>query len=378
MKIPVDVPDHPYAVHVGAGIRGRVGPVTADTTRALRTLVVTQEPIASHWLDDVTASLDDAGLDVEVVEVEDGEAAKTVDTLKDLWDACARVGLQRRDVVVALGGGVVGDLAGFTAATFNRGIDVVQVPTTLLAQVDASIGGKTGIDLPSGKNLVGAIHQPAAVVADTDLLTTLPRRVLREGFGEIVKHALIAAPDLFADLERAGGDILDDVDGRPDLVRRNVEVKAAVVAGDVDERGARAHLNLGHTYAHALESLTGYDTWWHGEAVAAGTLVALALGELLELHGTGLRRRTTALYADLGLPTGAPVLDRDAVADLMARDKKADKVVRYVVLERLGVPTVVCPSRADIDAALDLVEDPAITPPSDGAATPDVDREVTA
>ncbi len=365
MKIPVEVPGHPYHVHVGPGIRGRVGPLAADHTRALRALVVTQEPIARHWLDDVAASLDDAALDVYVATVPDGEVAKTPETLVGLWEECAAAGLQRRDVVIALGGGVVGDLAGFLGATWNRGIDVVQVPTTLLAMVDASIGGKTGIDLASGKNLVGAIHQPVAVVADTDLLSTLPRRLLREGFGEVVKHALIADPELFDDLVRAGADLLDDQRGRPDLVRRNVEIKAAVVSADVDEQGPRAHLNLGHTFAHALESLTGYDTWWHGEAVAAGTLVALALGEQLGLHGGDLRRRTTELFAALGLPTGVPVLDRDAVADLMARDKKADRVVRYVVLEKIGSPTVVCPTRAEIDAAIDVVEDPSVRPPDD-------------
>ncbi|MBY5164046.1 3-dehydroquinate synthase [Salsipaludibacter albus] len=367
MKIPVEVPDHPYDVHVGPGIRGRVGPLAADHTRALRALVVTQDPVAAHWLDDVQTSLEEAGLEVTVVTVPDGETAKTSETLVDLWSRCAAAGLQRRDVVVALGGGVVCDLAGFLAATYNRGIDVVQVPTTLLAQVDAAIGGKAGIDLPVGKNLVGAIHQPAAVVADTDLLETLPRRVLREGFGEVVKHALIAAPDLFDDLTTAGAAVLDDRDGRADLVRRNVEVKAAVVAADVDEQGVRAHLNLGHTYAHALESLTGYDTWWHGEAVAAGILVALALGEQMKLHGRAIRRRTTELFGALGLPTGVPVLDRDAVADLMARDKKADRVVRYVVLDAIGSPTVVCPTRAEIDAAIDVVEDAAVRPPGDDA-----------
>lgn len=352
MKIPVDVPDHPYDVHVGPGIRGRVGPLAADHTRALRALVVTQDPVAIHWLDDVRASLDDAGLEVTVATVPDGETAKTSETLVELWSQCAAAGLQRRDVVVALGGGVVCDLAGFLAATYNRGIDVVQVPTTLLAQVDASIGGKTGIDLPAGKNLVGAIHQPAAVVADTDMLETLPRRVLREGFGEVVKHALIAAPDLFDDLTAAGSAVLDDRDGRADLVRRNVEVKAAVVAADVDEQGVRAHLNLGHTYAHVLETLTGYEAFLHGEAVAVGMLVALKLGERLGLHAPHLHDRTHSILTRLGLPTTAPLLDPHEVLAVMARDKKADAGIRYVVLEDLGAPTVVQPDPDDVLAAI--------------------------
>ncbi len=362
-EVRVEVPGAPYDVHVGPGRRHDVGTITASTTRARTTAVVTQAPVAAHWLDDVVAALAGAGLAVEVVVVPDGEAAKDPATLARLWDDFAGIGLERRDVVVALGGGVVGDLAGFAAATFNRGIDVVQVPTTLLSQVDASIGGKTGIDLGAGKNLVGAIHQPAAVVSDTDVLATLPRRVLVEGFGEVVKHALLADPVLFAELEGDAGQVVDHVAGRGDLVARNAAIKARFVAADAHEHGVRAHLNLGHTYAHALESLTGYATWWHGEAVAVGTLVALALGEVLGHHDEDLRARTTRLLGTLGLPVAAPELDRDAIAAVMARDKKADAGMRYVVLDGLGSPRVVTPTRAQVDAAIDRVERPDAPPP---------------
>lgn len=363
MTIHVDIPGHGYDIHVGAGVLSRVGPVTADVTRALQTLVVTQQPIADHWLEPVVSSLDAAGFDVTVEVVPDGEQSKDVETLSQVWAACAREGLQRRDAIVALGGGVVGDLAGLAAATYNRGIDLVQVPTTLLAQVDASIGGKTGIDLPSGKNLVGAIHQPVVVVSDTDTLATLSPRVLREGFGEVVKHALLADAGLFDELTRTASSLLEPGHDLSGLVATNAAIKAKVVSEDEREKGRRIHLNLGHTYAHALEAITGYETWLHGEAVAVGLLVALALGERLGLHGPKLRRDTMVILEQLGLPTAAPVLDKDKVHAIMARDKKADGRVRVVVLERLGSATVVKPSREDLDAAIAMVEDAAVVWP---------------
>lgn len=365
ITVRVEVSDGPYDVHVGPGVRHDLGRMVAATTRARRVLVVTQAPIAEHWLDDVRAALVGAGIEVEVAQVADGEHAKAPAVLAGLWDTCARVGLERRDAVVALGGGVVGDLAGFVAATFNRGIDVVQVPTTVLSMVDASVGGKTGIDLPAGKNLVGAIHQPAVVATDTEVLSTLPQRVRREGFGEVVKHALIADPVLLADLEARAATIVADADGHDDLVARNVAIKARFVAADAHEHGVRAHLNLGHTYAHALEALTGYATWWHGEAVAVGTLVALALGEELGLHGPDLRTRVTELLGALGLPVAAPVLDRDAVLAVMARDKKADDGIRYVVLDEPGSPRVVSPTVDQVGRAIDRVESPDAVPPGD-------------
>lgn len=365
MTLRVDVPGHAHEVHVGSGVLSRVGPVTARETRALQALVVTQQPVADHWLDPVVSSLEGAGLDATVLVVPDGEVHKDVRTLELVWEECARIGLKRRDAVVALGGGVVGDLVGFAAATWNRGVPLVQVPTTLLAQVDSSIGGKTGIDLPFGKNLVGAIHQPVAVITDTDTLATLPRRVLREGFGEVVKHALLSDTGLLESLREQGAGLLDREQSLNDLVSRNVAIKAAVVAADERERGGRAHLNLGHTYAHVLEVLVGYGTWWHGEAVGVGILVALALGERMGLHGPRLRRDTAALLAELGLPTASPVLDLEQVHEVMARDKKSDGRVRFVVLEGLGAPTIVKPSREDIEAAIHAVADPGLQWPPD-------------
>jgi 3-dehydroquinate synthase len=354
--VTVDLPDRPYDVHVGRGLLSSVGEVVASTTRARRVLLVSQPPIAHHYAATVEASLQAAGLEVHRHVFPDGEAHKTSASLEGVWDSAAEAPLERRDAIVALGGGVVGDLAGFAAASYNRGIAVVQVPTTLLAQVDAAIGGKTGIDLPQGKNLVGAFHQPAAVVCDVDTLATLPDRIRTEGFGEVVKYGLIRQPSILDDLEARLDDArAGDPDLLTDLVARSAAVKAAVVAADERESGERAHLNLGHTYAHVLESLTGYEAFLHGEAVAVGMLVALRLGERLGLHGPDLHDRTLALLEGLGLPTRAKRLDPDAVLRVMARDKKADGGIRYVVLEGLARPVVVQPDLAGVLAAVDSV-----------------------
>ena len=355
-RVHVDLPGRGYDVVVGRGVLAEVGGVVAATTRARRVLLVTQPPVAHRYADRVAESLDGAGVEVHRHVFADGEAHKTTGTLAGVWHAAADVPLERRDAIVALGGGVVGDLAGFAAAAYNRGIDVVQVPTTLLAQVDAAIGGKTGVDLPQGKNLVGAFHQPAAVVADVDTLATLPPRTRIEGFGEVVKYGLIRDPSVLDTLETR---IDEATAGAPDLleelVLRSASAKAEVVAADEREAGDRAHLNLGHTYAHVLETLTGYEQFLHGEAVAVGLLVALRLGERLGRHGPDPYRRTRALLAALGLPIASPRLDPDAVLDVMARDKKADGGIRFVVLDELAAPVVVRPDPADVLAAVDDV-----------------------
>ncbi len=358
--VEVALPARSYPVVVGESLLARAAELGRPPARATRALLVTQEPVvgAGH-VAPVEASLRAAGLAVTRHVVPDGEPAKDLGVLGTLWHACAAVPLSRDDVVVAVGGGVVGDLAGFAAATYNRGVAVLQVPTTLLAQVDAAIGGKTGINLAEGKNLVGAFHQPTAVLCDTGTLATLPRRLLVEGLGEVVKYGLIRDPRVLELLEAApvGADGL-----RPspallrELVERSVAVKAAVVAADEREGGERAHLNLGHTYGHAVEALTGYGSVLHGEAVAIGTVVALRLGERLGRTPPALARRGEALLERVGLPVRGPSLDRDAVWDLLARDKKAGADgVRFVVLDDLGRPAVTTPDRADVDAVLDAL-----------------------
>jgi 3-dehydroquinate synthase len=357
--VEVALADAPYPVVVGAGmLAGLLDHLTLPETAA-NAFVVTQRPVmAAGHVGAVETALRGAGLTVHRHEVPDGELAKDVAVLAELWDACVDVPVGRGDLIVAVGGGVVGDLAGFLAATWNRGIAVLQVPTTLLAQVDAAIGGKTGINLPGGKNLVGAFHQPIGVVCDVSTLATLPERIRVEGLGEVVKYGLIADPVILDLLEAdPDGAMAGDPSLLRELVERSARVKAAVVAADEREGGVRAHLNLGHTYGHAVEALTGYADVLHGEAVAVGTVVALRLGQRLGRTPADVVERGEALLERLDLPVIGPARDRDEVWAAMARDKKATREgVRFVVLDGLAQPVVVPVDRADVDAVLDELE----------------------
>ena len=384
--IEVALSDAPYPVLVGDGFLDGLGDHLDVLAGASTALVVTQQPVidAGH-VAPIEAALEARGIEVVRHLVPDGEVAKDVAVLAGLWDAAADAALSRRDVVVAVGGGVVGDLAGFAAATYNRGISVLQVPTTLLAQVDAAIGGKTGINLAAGKNLVGAFHQPVAVVCDVATLDSLSPRLLIEGLGEVIKCGLIADPRVLELLESlvaqpssgVAGSTRDEGGGAdgslvvgPDvgwldrdvlleLVRRSVAVKAEVVAADEREGGIRAYLNLGHTYGHAVESLTGYSRVLHGEAVAIGTVVALRIGARLGRTPEPVVARGEELLAAVGLPTRGPRLDREAAWRAMTRDKKAaGGQVRFVVLDDLAQPTVVVPDRAVVDEVLDALVAP--------------------
>ncbi|MEX0869111.1 MAG: 3-dehydroquinate synthase [Nitriliruptoraceae bacterium] len=353
--IDVPVAASPYRVVIGENILADLGDVVDLPAGVTRALVVTQDRIAqAGYVDTVERALSSAGIDIARHGVPDGEQAKDVAVLHDVWRAAAGHALSRRDVIVAVGGGVVGDLAGFAAATYNRGIGVLHVPTTLLAQVDAAIGGKTGINLPEGKNLVGAFHQPLAVLCDVAVLRTLDERTLTEGFGEIVKYGFIADEAVLDRLESAPADGKRDAALLIDLVHRSVAVKAAVVAADEREVGARAFLNFGHTVGHAIETLTGYGTILHGEAVAIGMVAALKIGVAMDVTPAPLVDRAQSLLGSLGLPVRPPSLPREAMWQIMARDKKADaNGVRFVVLEALGDPTLLTPHRALVDAVLD-------------------------
>ena len=343
VTIPVAVPGAEHEVLVGPGALGRLGALPWPETARRAALVVDSTVAGLHAAPVVTA-LRGAGLEVELFELPAGEEAKTLRTLEGLYRGFAALPLNRGDVVVALGGGVVGDLAGFAAATWNRGVAVVQVPTTLLAQVDAAVGGKTGVNLPEGKNLVGAFHQPLAVVADTATLATLPGRELRAGLGEVVKYGFIADVAVLDLLEQRAEEVLaGDEALLAELVRRSIAVKAAVVAGDEREAGRRALLNYGHTIGHAIESLTGYGIYRHGEAVGLGMVAAARLGERLGVSEAGLAARTVAVLELLGLPTGGVALDPGQVWAVLARDKKVSAGVRFVLCRRPGDALVVDP-----------------------------------
>lgn len=353
--IEVALRDRAYPVLVGDGWLDSLTERVPLPGEARRALLITQDPVvAAGHVTVVETALRAAGIEVTRQLVPTGEAAKDVAVLADLWGVCADIALRRTDLVVAVGGGAVGDLAGFVAATYNRGVAVLQIPTTLLAQVDAAIGGKTGINLPAGKNLVGAFHQPFAVACDVATLQTLPPRILREGLGEVVKYGLSHDPILLTLLESAPSEILrGEVTLLEELVGRSARVKARVVAADEHEAGERAFLNLGHTYGHAVEALTGYEQVLHGEAVSIGLVVALRLGVVLGRTPPGLVGRTERLLTDLGLPIRPPALPTDEAWQIMARDKKAGADgVRFVVLDDLASPVVVTPDRAQVDAVL--------------------------
>jgi shikimate kinase/3-dehydroquinate synthase len=318
-RVAVRIPGSPYEVCIGAGLLRQAGPWLAELGLAGHAAIVTQPALASLYGDLLQASLAAAGIQSTVVLMSDGEAAKDLATVSMLYDEFLRLGLERSSTVVALGGGVVGDVAGFAAGTYLRGLPVVQIPTSLLAMVDSSTGGKTGVDLPGGKNLVGVFHQPRGVLCDTDALATLPAVELRCGLAEVVKSAIIADEDLFALLE----DTVRQAETWPlaEIVRRSVAIKAAVVAADPTEQGLRATLNLGHTIGHAVELASGYR-YRHGEAVSIGLVGAARLAANLGLCEGELPGRVARLLEDIGLPTSYSCLDPEVVQAGLAADKK--------------------------------------------------------
>jgi 5-deoxy-5-amino-3-dehydroquinate synthase len=328
ITVPVALPDRPYDVLVGKGARHRLAEVLPVGVR--RAAVVTTPAIGV----DV-----DPGVEHRVFPMGAGESAKTLATVEALCRDFARWGLTRGDCVVAVGGGVVTDTAGFAAATYHRGVPVVHVPTTLLGQVDAAIGGKTGVNLPEGKNLVGAFWQPAAVLCDTEVLESLPPREYRSGCGEMAKYRFLGAEGL---LDLA----LDE------KVAECVRIKAEVVAGDERESGRRATLNYGHTLAHALETAGAYDLR-HGEAVAIGLVFAAELAAALDRIGPERVAEHRATVEAYGLPTTLPEgVDTDELVALMGRDKKAVDGLVFVLDGPSGVEVVSGVSRPAIDAAL--------------------------
>ena len=279
----------------------------------------------------------------------DGEGFKTLQDVNRVFDALLEAGADRRTVLVALGGGVVGDMAGFAAATFQRGVPFIQVPTTLLAQVDSSVGGKTGVNHALGKNMIGAFHQPLAVIADTDTLLTLPQRQLGAGLAEVVKHGAIRDGGFFAWLEAHALALRDrDPQALAQAIHRSCEIKAEVVAADERETGERALLNFGHTFGHAIEAAQGYGQWLHGEAVAAGMVLAARFSASegrLDAPGAD---RLAALLAGLGLPVKPPAMTPARWLEFMARDKKNQQGrITLILLEALGRAVIVKDTRAE-------------------------------
>jgi 3-dehydroquinate synthase len=330
-----------YDVVIGSGLIDRAGALLADVIPRKRTAIVTDETVAALHADRFVAALKAEGFTGRLIVLPLGEETKSFDGLADLCDRLLATGLDRGDVITALGGGVIGDLTGFAAAIYKRGIDFVQVPTTLLAQVDSSVGGKTAIDTPRGKNLIGAFHQPKRVLADLDVLSTLPEREVRCGYAEIVKYGLLGDFAFFERLEKTCARVLAlEPEALAEAVHRAVAMKAEIVAEDETERGRRALLNLGHTFGHALEAETGFGaTLLHGEAVGAGMALAFRFSAALGLCSGQEAKRAVAAIAAASLPTTLDEIriepfEADRLIAHMAQDKKAEGGALTFILAR--------------------------------------------
>lgn len=329
--VRVGLDDRAYDVVVGGGLLDQAGVHLAPFLKQGRTAIVSDESVWALHGERLTAALAAAGISSQAIVVPAGEPSKSWETLADVSDRLLALELDRGDLIVAFGGGVVGDLAGFAAAIYKRGIDFVQIPTTLLAQVDSSVGGKTAIDTPRGKNLIGAFHQPRLVLADLDILATLPDREMRAGYAEIIKYGLLGDFAFFEWLEANAAAVLArDPDALAYAVARSVEMKAEIVAEDEKEAGRRALLNLGHTFGHALEAETGYgEALLHGEAVAAGSAIAFRFSAAQGLCASQDAQRAEAAIAAAGLPTrldqvGSGAFDARKLVRHMGQDKKAE------------------------------------------------------
>ena len=343
-RVVVDLPDRGYEILIGASLVRDAGPALAKLAPGSACAIVTDTNVARHHLAPLQASLDDAGLRHVTVTVEPGEASKSFAVFERVCDEIIAARLERGDLVVALGGGVVGDLAGFAAATVRRGMRLVQVPTSLLAQVDSSVGGKTGINSPRGKNLLGAFHQPALVIADIDTLRTLPPREFAAGYAEVAKYGLLGDAAFFAWLEESRDDIFAGGPARAEAVARSCAAKAAIVARDERETGERALLNLGHTFGHAFERLTNYDgtRLVHGEGVAIGMASAFRLSHQLGFCPTADVERVEAHLSAAGLPIRASDIPDFAarpfdVLEAMRQDKKVERgALTFILVKGVG------------------------------------------
>jgi 3-dehydroquinate synthase len=345
--VDVALGDRAYDIVIGRGVLASLGERVARLRPGVRTAVVTDRTVAKHWLEPAEASLKAAGIPTAQIVVEEGEISKTYAGLQKVSEALIAAKIERNDLVIALGGGVVGDLAGFAAAILRRGVDFVQVPTSLLAQVDSSVGGKTGINSPQGKNLLGAFHQPVLVIADTAVLDTLSPRQFRAGYAEVAKYGVLGDEAFFTWLEKNHSDIFKGGSAREHAIATSCRAKAGVVSRDERETGERALLNLGHTFGHALEAATGFsDRLFHGEGVAIGMTLAAQFSAQLGMIGETDAARVERHLIEAGLPTRLQdiagfaqegLADADALMALMAQDKKVKRgKLTFILLEAVG------------------------------------------
>lgn len=337
--VHVNLGPRSYDIEIGSGnLRNAAKLCDAEQDDA-HTVIITDSNVAELYNDALVETLEELGCEVAWLEVEPGEPSKSPEVATDLWEELLDHGADRKTVIVALGGGVVGDLAGFVAATFGRGLRFVQIPTTLLAQVDSSVGGKVGVNLPGAKNMVGAFWQPKGVLIDVDVLQSLPEREYRAGLAEVVKYGVIQDADFFAYLESNVEKVnTRDAAVLTRIVERCCRLKADVVEKDErEETGLRSILNYGHTYCHAFEAATGYEKLLHGEGVAIGMMCAARLAERLGRIDAKFVERQRKLLAALSLPLEVPDVDRNELIELMYRDKKVERgKMRFVLPTRMG------------------------------------------
>ena len=353
--LTVNLADRSYPIHIGPGLLAR-GELIARHLPQPKAVIITNTVVAPLYLDALAASLVGQRVAVESIVLPDGEEHKDWSTLNRVFDALLMHHAERKTTLIALGGGVIGDLAGFAAAIFQRGAPFIQVPTTLLAQVDSSVGGKTAINHPLGKNMIGAFYQPRAVIADTDTLKTLPDRELSAGIAEIIKYGLIGDPAFFNWLEaNMDGLIARDADALTYAIEVSCRNKAAVVARDEREEGVRALLNFGHTFGHAIESGLGYGKWLHGEAVATGMVMAACVSKRMGLIDATTVDRTVKLLHRAHLPVRGPRLGVERYLELMGHDKKVEAgKIRFVLLRGIGEAFV--SSAVPLDALIAVLE----------------------
>jgi 3-dehydroquinate synthase len=339
-----------YSIEIGTGNLSQLGALATRSCKLSHAVIITDRNVESPHAQLAAASLNEAGSSVDVLVVEPGEETKSVECANQLYEKLLDLGADRKTAVVAVGGGVVGDLAGFVAATFARGLPFVQVPTTLLAQVDSSVGGKVGVNLPAAKNMVGAFWQPTGVLIDTGVLKTLPDREYRSGLAEVVKYGVILDAEFFAYLEQHVRELAArDPAVLEHIITSSCRLKADIVEKDErEETGLRSVLNYGHTFCHAIEAVAGYGEFLHGEAVSIGMLCASRLAERLGRVDRTLTQRQHDLLKALGLPVDFPPLDHATILDAMSRDKKVENgKLRFVLPTRLGHVELV----GDVDPA---------------------------
>ncbi len=338
-SLKVELGDRSYPIHIGAGLLARAD-LLQPHLRSEQVCIVTNETVAPLYLAQVENML--GKHKVSTVILPDGEQHKTLETVSVIFDRLLELGFSRSCTLIALGGGVIGDMTGFAAATYQRGVNFIQIPTTLLSQVDSSVGGKTGVNRPLGKNMVGAFYQPRCVLIDTATLNTLPERELKAGLAEVIKYGLINNPAFLDWLEQNMAALLRrDASALTKSITVSCQEKATIVAADETEAGMRAILNLGHTFGHAIETAMGYGEWLHGEAVAAGMVMAADLSWRMGLLQQEQAARAKRIIASAGLPVAPPALTPETFVRYMAKDKKADQgKLRFVLLEALGKAVV--------------------------------------